>query len=140
MKKILNIVLAVLMVITLALTLYAIAAGGSEASISANLIWAYVLAVVAIGAIIYSTVMGMIKSPAGLKKTLLSAGLIVVVVGVSAAIALSHKGLTIPNSAGGVFDNYAELVITETGIIVTYVVAVAAVCTALYSEIRNAIK
>ncbi len=139
MKKILNILLAVLMVVSVALTGYAIATGGSDASISANLIWTYVLAAVAIVAILYSTAVGMVKSPAGIKKSLLSALLILVVVGVSVGIAMSHDGLTIPNSAGGVFEGF-EVVITEAGILVTYVVAVAAVLVAIYSEVRNAFK
>ena len=43
MKKIFNILLGVLLVITIALMVYAIATGGSEAAISANLMWGYFL-------------------------------------------------------------------------------------------------
>ena len=43
MKKVMNILLGILMVITIVLLVYAIATGGSEAAISVNLIWCYVL-------------------------------------------------------------------------------------------------
>ena len=39
MKKILNILLGILMAITVVLMVYAIATGGSDASISVNLMW-----------------------------------------------------------------------------------------------------
>ena len=54
MKKIMNILLGVLMVITVVLLVYAIATGGSEAAISVNLIWCYVLIVAAIAAALFS--------------------------------------------------------------------------------------
>ena len=64
MKKALNVLLGVLMVVTVGLTAYAIAAGGSDAAISLNLIWGYCLmigaVVAAVGGAIYST----LKSPA----------------------------------------------------------------------------
>ena len=46
MKKILNIMLGILMVITAVLLVYAIATGGSDAAISANLMWSYFLHIV----------------------------------------------------------------------------------------------
>ena len=124
MKKILNILLGVLLVVTLVLLVYACVTGGSDASISANLIWGYVLLAGAVLAVLYSAIKGMV----------------VVVVGASVGIALSHKGLAIPNSAGGVFDNPTELVITESSIIVTYVALSVAIIVAIVSEIRNALK
>ena len=48
MKKILNIILGILLAIMAVLGIYAIATGGSDASISANLIWCYILLVLAI--------------------------------------------------------------------------------------------
>lgn len=140
MKKILNILLGVLLVVTLVLLVYACVTGGSDASISANLIWGYVLLAGAVLAVLYSAIKGMVVNPAGIKKALLSIAIVVVVVGVSVGIALSHKGLAIPNSAGGVFDNPTELVITESSIIVTYVALSVAIIVAIVSEIRNALK
>ncbi len=140
MKKILNILLGVLLVVTLVLLVYACVTGGSDASISANLIWGYVLLAGAVLAVLYSAIKGMVENPAGIKKALLSIAIVVVVVGASVGIALSHKGLAIPNSAGGVFDNPTELVITESSIIVTYVALSVAIIVAIVSEIRNALK
>lgn len=140
MKKILNILLVVLIAVTVALLVYAIATGGSETAISLNLIWGYVLLVGAALSVVYCAVKGMVKNPAGIKKTLASIAIIVVVVGAAVAYALSNAGLAIRNSAGGVFDDPFELVITESSIIVTYVAFVATVIAAVFSEIRNALK
>lgn len=140
MKKILNILLVVLIAVTVALLVYAIATGGSETAISLNLIWGYVLLVGAALSVVYCAVKGMVKNPAGIKKTLASVAIIVVVVGAAVAYALSNAGLAIRNSAGGVFDDPFELVVTESSIIVTYVAFVATVIAAVFSEIRNALK
>ena len=80
MKKILNIILGVLLAVMAVLGIYAIATGGSEASISLNLIWCYVLLALAIASAIFCAIFGMIQNPAGVKGTLLSFALIVVVV------------------------------------------------------------
>lgn len=140
MKKILNILLVALIAVTVALLVYAIATGGSETAISLNLIWGYVLLVGAALSVVYCAVKGMVKNPAGIKKTIASVAIIVVVVGAAVAYALSNAGLAIPNSAGGVFDDPFELVVTESSIIVTYVAFVATVIAAVFSEIRNALK
>lgn len=140
MKKILNILLVALIAVTVALLVYAIATGGSETAVSLNLIWGYVLLVGAALSVVYCAVKGMVKNPAGIKKTLASVAVIIVVVGAAVAYALSNAGLAIPNSAGGVFDDPFELVVTESSIIVTYVAFVATVIAAVFSEIRNAFK
>ena len=72
MKKILNILLGILMAITVVLMVYAIATGGSDASISVNLMWGYFLFVFAVAAAIFCAVFGMIQNPAGIKGTILS--------------------------------------------------------------------
>ena len=140
MKKKLNIVMASLFAITLLLVGWAMVSGGSEVAISWNLIWGYVLLVAAVVSVIWAAIQGTITHPAGLKNTLIAVGIVVVVVGVALGIALSHDGLVIPNSAGGVFDDPFELVISETGILVTYVVAAATLLVTLYGEVRNALK
>ena len=81
-----------------------------------------------------------ISHPAGLKNTLIATAIVVVVVGIALGIALSHNGLVIPNSAGGVFDDPFDLAISETGIIVTYIVAVATIVVTIAGEVRNALK
>lgn len=144
MKKILNILLVVLMVVTVALVVYAIAVSDDKealnTAVSLNLIWGYILLVGAALSVVYCAVKGMVKNPAGIKKTLASVALIVVIVGAAIAYAMSNSGLAITNSAGGVFDDPFELVVTESSIVVTYVAFVATVIAAIFSEIRNAIK
>ena len=140
MKKMLNIVMAVLFAVTLGLVGWAVASGGSEVAISYNLLWGYTLLVVAIVSVLWAAIKGTITHPAGLKNTLIAIVLVVVVVGAALGIALSHDGLTIPNSAGGVFDDPFELAISETGILVTYVVAAATLIVTLVGEVRNVLK
>ena len=140
MKKILNILMISLFAVTLALVAWAVVSGGSEVAISWNLMWGYALLVGAVVSVLWAALKGLVADPAGVKKTLLAVALVVVVVGAALGIALSHKGLVIPNSAGGVFDNPFELVISEVGILVTYVVAAAALLVTLYAEVRNLLK
>ena len=140
MKKKLNILMVGLFVITLALVGWAIISGGSEVAISWNLIWGYTLLVAAIVSVICAAIKGTITNPAGLKNTLIAVAIVVVVVGAALGVALSHDGLVIPNSAGGVFDKPFELAISETGIIVTYIVAAAAILVTIVGEVRNALK
>ena len=140
MKKLLNVLLVALFVITLALVGWAVVSGGSEVSISWNLMRGYALLVVAIVSVLCAAIKGTITNPAGLKNTLIAVVLVVVVVGAALGLALSHDGLTIPNSAGGVFDDPFELVISETGILVTYVVAAATLLVTIVAEVRNVLK
>ena len=139
MKKVLNILLAALMLITVALTGYAIAAGGADAAISLNLIWGYILlvgaVVAAVGGAIYST----LKSPAGAKMSILSVVLILVIVGVSYFISAGHTVQIIDLQNNGFF-GHTETVITETSILVTYVAFAASIITALVTEIWAAFK
>ena len=136
----LNIVMGSLFAVTLALVLWAVVSGGSEVAISWNLLWGYALLVVAVVSVLWAAIKGTITNPAGLKNTLIAVAIVVVVVGAALGISLSHDGLVIPNSAGGVFDNPFELVISETGIIVTYVVAAATLLVTLVGEVRNVLK
>ena len=140
MKKMLNVVMGSLFAVTLALVLWAVVSGGSEVAISWNLLWGYALLVVAVVCVLWAAIKGTITHPAGLKNTLIAVAIVVVVVGAALGISLSHDGLTIPNSAGGVFDDPFELVISETGILVTYVVAAATLLVTLVGEVRNALK
>ena len=133
-------VLVALFVITLAFVGWAVISGGSEVAISWNLMWGYTLLIAAVVSVICAAIKGTITNPAGLKNTLIAVAIVVVVVGAALGIALSHDGLVIPNSAGGVFSDPFELAISETGIIVTYIVAVAAILVTIVGEVRNALK
>ena len=140
MKKLLNIVMGSLFAVTLALVLWAVVSGGSEVAISWNLLWGYTLLVVAVVSVLWAAIKGTITHPAGLKNTLIAVAIVVVVVGAALGFALSRDGLVIPNSAGGVFSDPFELVISETGILVTYVVAAATLLVTLFGEVRNVLK
>ena len=140
MKKILNILLGLLFAVTAAMVGWAVVSGGSEVAISWNLVWGYALLVGALVCVLWAAVKGTITNPAGLKNTLLALVLVVVVVGAALFIALGHDGLVIPNSAGGVFDDPFELVISEVGILVTYVVAAASIVVTAFVEVRNLVK
>ena len=140
MKKFLNILLGLLFAITAAMVGWAVVSSGSEVAISWNLVWGYVLLVGALVSVLWAALKGTITNPAGLKKTMLAVVLVVVVVGAALFIALGHDGIVIPNSAGGVFDDPFELVISEVGILVTYVVAAASIVVTLYTEVRNLFK
>ena len=134
-----NILLGVLMVITIVLLVYAIATGGSEAAISANLMWGYFLFVAAIAAALFCAIFGMIKNPAGVKGAIISLALVIIVVGVSYFYAAGHTINIVDLQNNGVF-GHSETVITEASIIVTYVAFVAAFVTAVVTEIWGAFK
>lgn len=139
MKKILNILLGILMAITVVLLVYAVATGGSDASISLNLMWGYALFVFAVFAAIFCAVFGMIKNPAGIKGTILSLLLIIIIVGVSYGYSSGHTVNIVDLQNNGFFGQN-ETIITETSILVTYVAFVAAFVTAVVTEIWGAFK
>lgn len=139
MKKVLNILLGVLMVITLALVAYAIATGGSDAAISLNLIWGYALMVGAVVAAVGGALYSMMQSPASAKSSLLAFVLILIVVGAAYFISAGHSVQIVDLQNNGFFA-HGETVITETCILVTYVAFAAAVVTALVTEIWAAFK
>lgn len=145
MKKILNILLGVLMAITAVLLVYAMVSPHPtnpteyDPSISLNLMWGYFLFVFAIAAALFCAVFGMIKNPAGIKGTIISVALILVVVGVSYFYAAGHT-VNIDDLQNNGFFSHGETVITETSILVTYVAFVAAFVTAIVTEIWGAFK
>lgn len=139
MKKILNILLIALMAITVALMGYAIATGGSESAISLNLVWGYFLFVFAISAAIFCAIFGMIQNPAGIKGTIVSLALILLVVGVSYFYSAGHDVNIVDLQNNGFFER-GETVVTETSILVTYVAMVSAFVTAIATEIWGVFK
>ena len=135
MKKILNILLGVILLITVILTVYAMVAGGSNEAINLNLIWSYILIAVGIATALFTAVWGMVNSSKGIKGTLL----IIVIVAAAYLIARGHT-IEIPDVANGGFFPHPETVITEASILVTYVALGAAVLTAIFTEIYKAFK
>ena len=139
MKKALNVLLGVLMVVTVGLTAYAIAAGGSDAAINLTLIWGYILMVSAVAAAVLGAIYSTLKSPAGAKMSILSVVLILAIVGVAYFISAGHTVQIVDLQNNGYFP-HVDTVITETSILVTYVAFAAAVVTALVTEIWAAFK
>lgn len=139
MKKILNVLLGILMAITVVLLVYAIATGGSEASVSLNLVWGYILFAVAIAAALFCAVYGMIKNPAGIKKAIGAVIGIIVIVGGAYFISAGHTVNIVDLQNNGFF-SHSETVITETSILVTYVAFAVAFVTAVVTEIWGAFK
>lgn len=145
MKKALNILLGVLMAITVVLLIYAVAsphpinATEFDPSISLNLMWCYALLVFSICAALFCAVFGMIKNPAGVKGTILSMALIIVIIGVAYFISAGHN-IEIPDLSNGGFFGPGETVLTEASILVTYVSMAAAFLTAVATEIWGAFK
>lgn len=139
MKKILNVLLGILMAITVVLMIYAVATDGSNAAINLNIIWGYFLFVFAVAAALFCAIFGMIQNPAGIKGTILSLALIIVVVGISYFYAAGHTVNIIDLQNNGIF-SHGETVITETSILVTYIAFVAAFLTAVVTEIWGAFK
>jgi len=141
MKKLLSILLIVLLAVTFLLTLYAVFAGPEalNAAVSLNLVWGYILFGVAILSALGCAAWGMVQNPAGIKSTIISLVLIVVVVGASYIIANGHDVKIVDLQNGGYFDGW-KAVIAETGILVSYVAGAGAVVAAIYSEIANALK
>ena len=92
-----------------------------------------------IAAAIFCAVFGMIQNPAGIKGTILSLALIIVVVGVSYFIAAGHT-VNIVDLQNNDFFPRSETVITETSVLVAYVAVVAAFLTAVVTEIWGAFK
>ena len=81
MKKMLNILLALLFAATLGLVGWAVVSGGTDVAISWNLMWGYALLVGAIVCVLIAALKGMLTNPAGLKNTLIATVLVVVIVG-----------------------------------------------------------
>lgn len=145
MKKVLNILLGVLLLITAALAVFAMVSNHPEnpaeydAAVSMSLWWGYLLFAAAIVAAIVCAVWGMVKNPAGIKGTVLSLVLIVVIVGVSYFLSASHDVQIVDLQNNGFF-SHGETVITETSVLVTYVAMAAAFVTAIATEIWGAFK
>lgn len=145
MKKALNILLGVLLLLTFVIVGYAAFAEHPanpteyDAAISTTLWWGYLLFAAAIASAILCAVVGMVKNPSGIKGTILSLVLIVVVVGASYFIAAGHDVKIVDLQNNGFFGQ-GETVITETSVLVTYVAMAAAFVTAIVTEVWGALK
>lgn len=145
MKKLLNILLGVLLVLTFVFVIYAAFAEHPanpteyDGAISLNLYWGYLLFGVAIASALLCALVGMLKNPSGIKGTILSLVLVVAVVGISYFIAAGHNVQIVDLQNNSFFD-HGETVITETSVLVTYVAMAAAFVTAIVTEVWGAFK
>ena len=142
-KKLLNIILLILILITVGLAVAMVVEGGQEAkpwaATSANLIWSYILIVLAIVSALFCAVWGMLKNPASLKGSLLSLAIVVVVI-VAAYLIAAGRTIEVPDLATGGFFPHNETVIADCSILVTYVALCGAIVVAVFSEIYKAFK
>lgn len=137
--NVLNILLLLMLVITVGLLGMAFAQGGSNESISLNLIWAYVLVGGAVLAAFVCAVYGMIQAPAGIKMAIISTVAVIAVIGAAWGYASSHI-VQIANIGDGGFFPEVDTMITEASVIVVYVAIAGAILSAIYSEIMGAVK
>lgn len=140
MKTVLKVLLWVLIGITLGLVGWTVYTGGSEEAININLIWGYALLAFAVVGVLCAALIDTVTHPAGLVKTLLGIVVVVAVVGTSVGLVLSNNIVTVPNSAGGVFDNPFELRISEIGIYVTYIVSAIAILVVVYDVVSGLVR
>ena len=145
MKKALNILLGVLLLLIFIVVGYAAFAehpanpAEYDASISTTLWLGYILFAAAIASAIACAVWGMVKNPSGIRGTIVSLVLIVVVVGVSYLLAAGHDVKIVDLQNNGFF-GHGETVITETSVLVTYVAMAIAFVTAIVTEVWGALK
>ena len=148
MKKVLNILLIALLAITVVLCAWAIAAtpATSQApsaaecgAVALNLVWGYILGVGAIAAAICCAIWGMVQNPAGIKSTLLAAGIAIVVVVASYLIAKGAPA-KIPDLEHGGFFPDGDSLLSSASIWVVYFCMAGAILTAIWSEVMGAFK
>ena len=148
MKKVLNILLIALLAITVVLCAWAIAvtpatslapAAAECGAVAMTLVWGYILFVGAIAAALCCAAWGMVQNPAGIKSTLLAAGIAVVVIVASYLIAKGAPA-KIPNLEDGGYFADSESLLSSASIWVVYFCMAGAILTAIWSEITGALK
>ena len=152
MKTALKVVLWSLIIVTLGLVLFTCVAGVKSApdapkwekafdiAINIDLFWSYALLVLAVVGVLYAAIADMITHPGGLTKTLIAVGAVLVVVGTSVALVLSHDAPVITNSAGAVLDDKLGLRISEIGIFVGYIVGGITLLVVAYDVVSGLVR
>lgn len=141
MKKVINILFGVMMAITVVLVVM-MAAGGRDAAgnpdVNGIIIWTYVLFAMGFVAAVGGAIYNMFLNPSGMKGSLLSIVLIAAVIGVAFALADSTTPVTLSDMT--VMDDPKVLTITDVSIYVTYIAMAAALLSAVFAEVKAAIK
>ncbi|MFR9649166.1 MAG: hypothetical protein SNJ33_04110 [Rikenellaceae bacterium] len=139
MNTILKMLLGALLLATVIILGYTVSTGGTYSAVSLCLIWAYALAGLTVASVLFCTVYGLILSPGGLIKSLLSVVGVAVVIGAAYFYASSHEILIPDVQNGGVY-SAVDTVITEASIVVAYILGAGAVLSAIFSEVIGALK
>ena len=141
MKKVINILFGVMMAITVVLVVM-MAAGGRDAAgnpdVNGIIVWTYALFVLGLASAVGGAIYNMILNPAGMKGSLLSIVLIAAVIGVSFALADTTTPVTLSDMT--VMEDPQVLAITDVSIYVTYIAMAAALLSAVFAEVKSAIK
>ena len=148
MKNVLRILLIALLAITVVLTAWAVIATPATSmspmlaecgAIAASLVWGYILLVGAVLAALCCAAWGMVQNPSGIKSTLIAAGTAVVIIVASYLIAKGSPA-KIPNLEDGGYFADGDALLASASIWVAYFVAAGAILTAVWSEVRGALK
>lgn len=143
MTKILRILLIVLLAISALLTILFYGGGedisGGPIYTNIFILWAYVLTAVAVGFAVIFPIVQMITNPKNTKKSLLGIVALVVIVGIAYALSSTELlGITNPDLVQ--YDAPSTLKYAGTMLHSTYVLAVVAIVSMIYTEVAKIFK
>jgi hypothetical protein len=136
MKKALIFTLYGLLAISIVLTVLAFSLP-DNGGVGIILSWTYILAAIAVLAVIIFPLMNIAQNPKAAMRSLIGVGVVIVVIGVSFALS-SAEPIMLSNKE--IADNPTDLRLTDAGLYTTYFVMVAAIIVTIYGEIRNSLK
>lgn len=120
-----------------AATLFTLFFMNEDAAAGIMLTWAYILLGLTVVVTLLMPLINLAKNPKGAVRSLVGLAIVVVVLGVCYAMS---SDAPIVNSAGGYFDNPAELKLSDTGLYAAYFAMAATILVVIYGEIRNSFK
>lgn len=136
MKKALIFTLYGLLAISIILTVLTFALP-DNGGVGIILTWTYILAAIAVLAVIVFPFLNIAQNPKAAMRSLIGLGIVIVVVGVSFALS-SAEPIMLSNKE--IADNPTDLRLTDAGLYTTYFAMVAAIIVTIYGEIRNSLK
>lgn len=111
----------------------------NPAAVGWNLYWGYALLGVAMAAAVFAALWDMAHKPESIVGTIISLVVVVAIVVIAWFVANGHTYQIIDLQNQSYFDR-PETIITDTSILVTYVVAGGAILAAIYSAVSDALK
>ncbi len=145
MEKILKYSLVALLGISVAMIFWAVFTTPEDpttetaTAVGAYLYWGYFLMGAAIVAALVGAGMDLLKKPEGIKGALISVVAVVAIIVVAYVIASGHDFQIVDLGNQGYFERKAT-VISDTCLIIFYVVMAGAVISAIYSAVTDALK